>query len=373
MSGGEAACSNRLVRRNSKSVWRLGTSSLARSHLTALPASDAAPARSVPDHCTGRAEAVTSTAYHELLERTAPDVFDDPIDRRAAAEFLADPRHHLAVAVADGVIVGFASGVHYVHPDEPRPELWINEVGVAEAHRRQGIGRAVVDALLAHGRALGCTEAWVATEPKNLAAQRLYSACGANAADDVLLFTFRLTPGSDAAGAETEEAPAHLPLSIHVRSATPADAESWLAMRHALWPDGSEAEHRAEIEEYFAGRANEPQEVLLAEDDAGRPLGLAELSLRAYAEDCTTSPVAYLEGWYVAPDARRRGVGRRLIEAAEDWGRRQGCRELASDTTPDNTISAAAHRAAGFEDAGLVRCFRKSLAAAGDGSRSRPR
>lgn len=302
-----------------------------------------------------------------LLERTAPDVFDDPIDRRAAAEFLADPRHHLAVAVADGVIVGFASGVHYVHPDEPRPELWINEVAVAEAHRRKGIGRAVVEALLARGRALGCTEAWVATEHENLAAQRLYSACGAGASEDVALFTFLLAPGSDTAGADAEQGPPHPPLSVHIRSATPADAETWLGMRHALWPEGSAAEHRAEIEEYFAGRRAEPQEMLLAVDDAGRPLGFAELSLRPCAEDCMTSPVAYLEGWYVVPDARRSGVGRRLIEAAEDWGRRQGCSELASDTTLDNTVSAAAHRAAGFDDAGIVRCFRKSLGGPGGG------
>lgn len=300
-----------------------------------------------------------------LLERTGPGVFDDPVDRRSAAEFLADPRHHLAVALVDGVIAGFASGVHYVHPDAPRPELWINEVDVAEAHRRQGIGRAVVGALLAHGRALGCAEAWVATEPDNLAARRLYSACGADAGDEAVLFTFRFDAGPQAAGADTEAAHGPQPtLRVQMRSANPADAETWLRMRHALWPESSEAEHRAEIEGYFAGRATEPQEVLLAEDDAGRPLGFAELSLRPCAEGCLTSPVAYLEGWYVTPDARRRGVGRRLVAAAEDWGRHQGCRELASDTAAGNTVSAAAHRAAGLEDAGLVRCFRKSLAAA---------
>ena len=57
------------------------------------------------------------------------------------AEFLADSRHHLAVAVDEGRVVGMASAVHYVHPDKP-PELWINEVGVAPTHRGLGIGRA---------------------------------------------------------------------------------------------------------------------------------------------------------------------------------------------------------------------------------------
>ena len=112
-----------------------------------------------------------------VLDNVAPDVFDHAIDPRWRAEFFADPRHHLAVALAGDEVVGMASGVHYVHPDKP-PELWINEVGVAPRHRRQGIGKRLIAALLAHGRALGCTEAWLGTEVDNLAARRLYAAAG---------------------------------------------------------------------------------------------------------------------------------------------------------------------------------------------------
>ena len=50
-----------------------------------------------------------------------------------------------------------------------------------------------------------------------------------------------------------------------------------------------------------------------------------------------------------------------LAKAAENWDRSRGCREFASDADPDNEASVAAHRALGFEDAGLVRCFRKDL------------
>lgn len=75
-----------------------------------------------------------------VLQAVAPDVFDDPIDPAAAAEFLADPRHHLAVAIVGGLVVGFVSAVQYVHPDKPAPELWINEVGVAPSHQGQGLG-----------------------------------------------------------------------------------------------------------------------------------------------------------------------------------------------------------------------------------------
>ena len=93
-----------------------------------------------------------------LLGTVAPDVFDGPIDRRWSAEFLADPRQHLVVARDGETVVGMASAMHYVHPDKA-PQLFINEVGVASTHQGQGIGRRLLDALLEHGRALGCTEA----------------------------------------------------------------------------------------------------------------------------------------------------------------------------------------------------------------------
>lgn len=129
----------------------------------------------------------------DVLANVGPDVFDDPIDPRAAREFLADARHHLVVAVEDGVVVGFASGVHYVHPDKPAPELWINEVGVASGHQRQGIGRAVLDALLQVGRDRGCSLAWVGTERENHAAQGLYAKSGGvEDTHDSVLFTFHL-------------------------------------------------------------------------------------------------------------------------------------------------------------------------------------
>jgi ribosomal protein S18 acetylase RimI-like enzyme len=129
-----------------------------------------------------------------LLMRVAPGVFDHDVDSALSAEFLRDPRHHLAVALESGTVVGFASGVHYVHPDKPA-ELWVNEVGVAPTHQRQGLGRKLLQALFARGRELGCREAWVLTSPANGAAVRLYEAVGGiDMADPPVMFTFRLSP-----------------------------------------------------------------------------------------------------------------------------------------------------------------------------------
>ncbi|MGD2134707.1 MAG: GNAT family N-acetyltransferase [Gemmatimonadales bacterium] len=147
-----------------------------------------------------------------------------------------------------------------------------------------------------------------------------------------------------------------------VRHANPADADAWLRMRLALWPDGSEAEHRQEIDAFFRHAVRgRPTAVLVAEDEAGEAIGFAELAIRPYAEGCHTDRVAYLEGWYVEPNARRQGVGRTLVAAGEDWGRAQRCTEFASDAHPGNAASAAAHHAAGFTEVGLIRCFRKDL------------
>jgi ribosomal protein S18 acetylase RimI-like enzyme len=142
-----------------------------------------------------------------VLRNVAAGVFDHAVDPAFAREFLTDPRHHIAVAIDHGLVVGFASGVHCLHPDKP-PELWISEVAVAPTHRRRGLGQAVLQALLQVGRSRHCTCAWTLTYQDNRAARALYtSAGGAEGADDsgpsdaMLGYTFPLgdpSPGSPA-------------------------------------------------------------------------------------------------------------------------------------------------------------------------------
>ena len=83
--------------------------------------------------------------------------------------------------------------------------------------------------------------------------------------------------------------------------------------------------------------------------------------LRAWAEGCESSPVGYLEGWYVAEHARLHGIGGRLVAAAEDWARSRGCIEMASDTELANRVSEAAHLRLGYQVAARVTAFRKRL------------
>jgi aminoglycoside 6'-N-acetyltransferase I len=120
---------------------------------------------------------VLSRSDLDLLMGAADDVFDRPLEEGFALEFLEDPRHHIVAAISEGRVVGFASAVHYIHPDKP-PELWINEVGVAPTHQGQGIGRAILKELLRLGHELGCKSAWVLTDRSNKPANRLYRSAG---------------------------------------------------------------------------------------------------------------------------------------------------------------------------------------------------
>lgn len=129
----------------------------------------------------------------DILKNIDPDVFDDAINLPRAIEFLADPRHHLVVAIDHNLVIGFVSAVHYVHPDKPLPELWINEIGVAATHQRQGIGKRLINKVLEVGRELGCEVAWVLTDRDNTAAMSLYASVGnAEAPSNHVMFSFDL-------------------------------------------------------------------------------------------------------------------------------------------------------------------------------------
>jgi TolB protein len=147
---------------------------------------------------------------------------------------------------------------------------------------------------------------------------------------------------------------------MRIRGYSTADWEEWLRMGLALFPKAS-AEDLARGMREFRGRGD--GEVFVAERDDGSIAGFVEVGTRPYADGCETSPVAYIEAWYVDADVRRSGYGRALLEAAEAWARRRGHREVASDALLDNEISHAAHRAAGYEEVGRVVQFRKVLSA----------
>lgn len=134
-----------------------------------------------------------------VLDHIDPDVFDFPVQRALAEQYLAAPGNLLAVATLAGVVVGMASAIAYLHPDKLL-QLFINEVGVSQRVQGQGIGKRLLRALLERGRLMGCSEAWVATELDNQAARALYrTLAGVEDQDHAVVYTWRLhnhPPGS---------------------------------------------------------------------------------------------------------------------------------------------------------------------------------
>lgn len=111
----------------------------------------------------------------EVFDRVADEVFDGPIVPDRLRHYLAEPGHLMILAVEGGVVVGQCAAVIHRHPDKVT-ELYIDELGTAPSHQRQGIGRRLIDAMFEWGRELGCRESWLGTELDNVAANGLYRA-----------------------------------------------------------------------------------------------------------------------------------------------------------------------------------------------------
>lgn len=136
-------------------------------------------------------------------------------------------------------------------------------------------------------------------------------------------------------------------MDILIRQVEPNDRGEWLRMRLALWPDHSAGEFRLEME---AMLIDPDCAVFVAVRQDGTLGGFLEAAQRKYADGCDTSPVGYIEGWYVDQDLRRQGIGGLLVTAAEGWARQRGLAEMASDSLIDNHISYLAHQRLGYQE-----------------------
>ena len=129
-------------------------------------------------------------------------------------------------------------------------------------------------------------------------------------------------------------------------------------LRIALWPDCAE-DCVAEAQTFLADPHNSA--VFLALTEPRKPIGFIEISLRNYAESATISPVPFIEGWFVESAYRRQGVGRVLVNAAEQWASSRGFREIASDAQLHDTGSIAAHLRLGYQEVERNVCFLKQI------------
>jgi aminoglycoside 6'-N-acetyltransferase I len=144
-----------------------------------------------------------------------------------------------------------------------------------------------------------------------------------------------------------------------VRPLREPDLNEWLRLRKQLWDVTSDADHKSEMVEIIDHPHS--QFVLVAEHESGRLIGFLEVSIRPFVEDCETDHVGYLEGWYVEPEVRGRGIGRELVRIAENWAREKGCEEMASDAEIGNELSLLVHLGLGYKETSRLVHLRKEL------------
>jgi len=149
-------------------------------------------------------------------------------------------------------------------------------------------------------------------------------------------------------------------MEITIRRITPGDRDEWLKMRRGIWTDAPDEYLVFDMDEILASRDDV---VFFAAVDEN-PAGLIEVRLREYGEGCETSPVGYIEGWFVYPEFRGRGLAGKLTQAAEAWAQEKGCSEMASDTWLENEASIRAHLKLGYAVVERLVHFVKPLAGA---------
>jgi aminoglycoside 6'-N-acetyltransferase I len=147
-------------------------------------------------------------------------------------------------------------------------------------------------------------------------------------------------------------------MSFTIRRATHEDKSSWLQMRQRLWPEAPIEYLTFDMDDKLA---NPDYIIFLASTEEESPVAFIEAGLRGYAEGCETSPVGYIEAWYVDEHARGQKLGRELILTAEHWAREKGCTEMASDTWLENEASITAHLRLGYYEVERLVHFAKRL------------
>lgn len=145
---------------------------------------------------------------------------------------------------------------------------------------------------------------------------------------------------------------------FQIRAYVDGDWAEWLRMTLALFPNDAPGDFTSDMQQF---RARSDAEVFVVERPDGRLAGFVEVGSRSHADGCATSPVGYIEALFVDPDVRRQRYALGLLDAADEWARQRGYREMASDALIDNAVSHAAHRRAGYEEVDRVVTFRKSL------------
>jgi GNAT superfamily N-acetyltransferase len=145
--------------------------------------------------------------------------------------------------------------------------------------------------------------------------------------------------------------------AVSVRSAQPQDAPFIIELAGRLaevsrlsWvPQDATDRFAASGCRQAAAAIGEPgHAVVIASDNSNEPLGFAHVHLDRSA--FTGEAVGYVSVVVVASDAAGSGVGRRLMVAAEDWVRQQGCALITLEVFATNAVARAVYERLGYRE-----------------------
>jgi mycothiol synthase len=212
------------------------------------------------------------------------------------------------------------------------------ELVVDPAHRRRGVGRALLDAVLADA-AGSPVSVWAHGD--HPAARALAASIGLDRARELL--QLRASVAEARAGLGERPLPAGLALS----SFSPDDADDWVALNARAFASHPEQGRmtRGDLDDRVAEPWFDPALLLLARDADGRLAGFHWLKVEGDEAE------VYVLG--VDPDRAARGLGSSLLAAGLDALAARGHQEVDLYVEADNAPALALYRRAAFRDAAV--------------------
>lgn len=254
-----------------------------------------------------------------------------PLDDEDATAFLRRHDIFLFAALDGGELVGFVLGYQLPRRHGDTAMLYIHELGVRANRRREGIGRALMDALWTVARTYDIERAFLCTNTSHAPAMAFYASLGAvrTAPDDVVLSWHipRAVVPPDHRHPTLERGP------VRLRPATPDDTDlliGWFADPEVYrWWDGRPATREEVVRDYIGALCPEV-EVFIVESD-GAPVGMLQYYLLGPVEGgldiCSSSPPPGIAVWGPRPRDCSQGTSiASLAGSGSSSTRRRGMR-----------------------------------------------
>jgi aminoglycoside 6'-N-acetyltransferase I len=143
-----------------------------------------------------------------------------------------------------------------------------------------------------------------------------------------------------------------------IKEANEHDLDSLTELAIALWPENEFSDLRKEFEQLL----NSDKDKVIVYLMHAQLIAFIHISVRSdYVEGSQDSPTGFIEGIYVKPEYRKKGISKKLIEKGESWLKTKGCSQIGSDIEQSNITSYHFHKSVGFKEVNRLIAFIKNI------------